>query len=472
MSDQFVWQCPSCGRRVPRKVEDCRCGFRQPDSETVIPASSEAEISAAPSPSSARRIPWLRSTPWLLLGLLATVALAAIPLRSLWNPAGLTPDTTKQSVGPARRPAAPPTLASSPTPPTPPTLTPATLPTLPTLPTPPNRPASLEDIVAQTLPAVVSIEAGRSRGTGFFVQPQVVLTNAHVVSGQTTVQLQLGETKYTARVMGLATGTDLAVLHVAGAPADQPTLRLGSVRDVRVGQEVVAIGSALGVLSNTVTRGIVSAVRHTGAVTLIQTDAAINPGNSGGPLVDRTGLVIGINSMRVAQTTGEGPALSRAEGLAFAVAVDHAVPLLRGQPQAPATATPVEGLNQMMSAPSQATQLRERGEQVYRKALEWAARNGEQLDSYWDRYARTCVTSAPRTGDRAWFAVLEPAGVRMAERTAYDCQTWLDTVRSNANTVKAEVARAAEAARQDGVYPGVLRDLRRQYKMDWPGWER
>lgn len=74
---------------------------------------------------------------------------------------------------------------------------------------------------------------------------------------------------------------------------------------------------------------------------------------------------------------------------------------LSGQAQAAATATPVEGLNQMMSAPSQATQLRERGEQVYRKALEWAARNGEQLDSYWDRYARTCVTSAPRTGDRA-----------------------------------------------------------------------
>ena len=60
----------------------------------------------------------------------------------------------------------------------------------------------------------------------------------------------------------------------------------------------------------------------------------------------------------------------------------------------------------------------------------------------------------------------------MAERSAYDCRAWLDTVRTNAGTVRAEVARATEAARQNGVYPGVMRDLRREYKMDWAGWER
>ena len=91
-------------------------------------------------------------------------------------------------------------------------------------------------------------------------------------------------------------------------------------RQARVGQEVIAIGSALGVLSNTVTRGIVSAVRQVGAVTLVQTDAAINPGNSGGPLLDRQGMVIGVNSMTVGQAGGEG--------VAFAVAIDHVTQLL------------------------------------------------------------------------------------------------------------------------------------------------
>ena len=67
----------------------------------------------------------------------------------------------------------------------------------------------------------------------------------------------------------------------------------------------MAIGSALGVLQNTVTRGIVSGVRQAGSVTLIQTDAAINPGNSGGPLVDRAGNVIGINTMGVAASAGD-----------------------------------------------------------------------------------------------------------------------------------------------------------------------
>src|SRR6185436_8916591 len=124
-------------------------------------------------------------------------------------------------------------------------------------------------------------------------------------------------------VASVSKASDLAVLQVYNANPAQPTLRLGSASDVRVGQEVIAIGSALGVLSNTVTRGIVSAVRQTGSVTLLQTDAAINPGNSGGPLLDRNGMVIGVNSM--------GMARQASEGLAFAVGIDHAVALQKGQ---------------------------------------------------------------------------------------------------------------------------------------------
>ena len=328
----------------------------------------------------------------------------------------------------------------------------------------PSAPAELEDIIAQALPSVVSIQAGQGRGTGFFVRPDIVLTNAHVVGQQSSVQLVAGERTYAARVINLSTSSDLAVLQVSNANPQQPTLPLGSVSGLRAGQEVVAIGSALGVLSNTVTRGIVSAVRDTGSVTLVQTDAAINPGSSGGPLFDRSGTVTGVNSMRIAASQG-------GEGLAFAVAIDHAVQLLGGQISS-ATATPLQGLNRLMSGASTSDDMRERGAEAYRSALDGAALRGDGIDTFWDSYASSCVASAVRRGDRAWFAVYEPEGLQLTAASGYDCQAWLRRLRAEADVVRAEVAGATEAARRQGVYPGVMRDLRRQHRMEWPGWER
>jgi hypothetical protein len=342
--------------------------------------------------------------------------------------------------------------------------TPATTPGETALPAAPPPPTSLEEVVSRVVPAVASIVAGQARGTGFFVRPDQVLTNAHVVEGQTSVRLQVGETSYTARVMTIAAVTDLAVLQVYNPNPRQPTLRLGSAAKARVGEEVIAVGSALGVLSNTVTRGIVSAIREVGPVRLVQTDAAINPGNSGGPLVDRTGLVIGVNSMVVAAREGQG--------LAFAVAIDHAVPLLNGQGPGSAAQTPLNALSQAMGGPSGGDELRARGEQAYGQVLAWAEQNSQQLDSYWDRYASSCVTSSNRSGDRAWFAVLEPNGVRINPNATINCQSWLETLQSNAMPIKVTVDQAADAARRAGVYPGVMRDMRRKHKLDWNGWER
>jgi S1-C subfamily serine protease len=322
-------------------------------------------------------------------------------------------------------------------------------------------PAPLEDMVSRAIPAVVSIEAGGSRGTGFFIRSDYVLTNAHVVGGQTSVQLVSGSTKRAGRVMRTAAGTDLALIQVSNPDPRQPTLTLGTVSALRVGQEVVAIGSALGVLSNTVTRGIVSAVRKAGEVTLIQTDAAINPGNSGGPLVDRSGRVVGINSMR----TGG------AEALGFAVAADHAFPLLSGQ-AAMTSQTPVASLTQMMDGRSEVDQARARGERQYQQVLEWASRNGDQLDNYWDRYAPSCLERAGATGDRRWFAIYDARDLRVTGHSAYDCEGWLAEVRKAAGQIRSEMDRGAEAARQNGVYPGVMRDLRRRYRLDWSGWDR
>lgn len=458
-ADQFVWHCPSCGRHVPRRVEACRCGFLRPGD--TGPEDAPA-IDTAPAAGGRAGRP-------LLIGVLLGLGLAAIPLWSLWPEAPLTtarlrPDTTTVPTAPIERDTTP---------------APAEAPPLEPERTPPSdvvsgfsrtaaepfaAPASLEDVIARTLPAVVSIQAGQGRGTGFFIQREVVLTNAHVVGERSSVQLVAGGKTYSARVTTVSTSSDLAVLQVYGVDPRQPTLRLGSVKGVRAGQEVIAIGSALGVLSNTVTRGIVSAVRDAGSVTLIQTDAAINPGNSGGPLVDRTGVVIGVNSMRIAAAQG-------GEGLAFAVAIDHAAPLLGGQATT-TNATPLQGLNRIMSGASASDDAREQGTQAYRQAIERAARRSDDIDTFWDRYANSCVTSPARTGDRGWFAVYESNGLQITAVSAYDCQGWLHTLRTNANIVRAEVSKATEAARRQGVYPGVMRDLRRQHRLEWPGWER
>ncbi len=388
-ADRFVWDCPSCGRQVPRRVGACRCGFSQP----VDAASAEALV-PDPRPATAGR----RGVLLLLVGVLLGLGLASI---LLWPPspattAGLEPDTTTPltdllesgatlagggrggMLGQPEREGVPSGYDT----PKPPVASSSARDSLADLtrsgvgfgvgsgvgtgvgtgvgpgvsrPTadPQVAPAELEDIIARVLPSVVSIQAGRGRGTGFFVRPDIVLTNAHVVGGQSSVQLVAGARTYTARVTDVSTSSDLAVLQVFNADARQPALRLGSVTGLRAGQEVIAIGSALGVLSNTVTRGIVSAVRDTGSVTLIQTDAAINPGNSGGPLVDRAGVVIGVNSMRIAASRG-------GEGLAFAVAIDHAVQLLGGQASS-ATSTPLQGLNRLMSGASPSDDMREQG---------------------------------------------------------------------------------------------------------------
>jgi S1-C subfamily serine protease len=323
----------------------------------------------------------------------------------------------------------------------------------------PPEAASLEEIVARVVPTVASIQAGASRGTGFFVRADALVTNAHVVDGQTTVTLQVGDRAYTARVVSLSRGSDLAVLHVLNPNPDQPTVQLGSIASVRVGQEVIAVGSALGVLSNTVTRGIISALRQVGQVRLVQTDAAVNPGNSGGPLVDRQGLVIGINSMTVARQAGEG--------VAFAVAADHAVQLLAGAHVRDEAHTPLGGLQKMLRPPGEPVEdARDRGGRALAQALERAAQRADDLDRYWTRYAPSCLASGER-GNRGWFGVYEAKGLSINPMSPYDCMGWLETVRSNASAIRTVVDEMTDRARRDGVYPGVIRELRKKHQLDW-----
>jgi serine protease Do len=153
----------------------------------------------------------------------------------------------------------------------------------------------------------------RGIGSGVIIDPSgLALTNAHVVDGATQVEVTLHDgSTHSAKVVGVDTKTDLAVLKIDGG-SKFPFLPLGDSSTVQVGDWVIAVGSPFG-LQATVTSGIVSAkARHIGAGPyddFLQTDAAINPGNSGGPLVNMRGEVIGINTAIVRGGSGIGFAI-------------------------------------------------------------------------------------------------------------------------------------------------------------------
>ncbi len=137
-------------------------------------------------------------------------------------------------------------------------------------------------------------------GSGFVFDAEgYIITNDHVVDGATDVKVRFADqVDHEAKVIGTDPQSDLALLKI-DTDRDLPYLTLGDSDQIRVGEDVVAVGNPFG-LGGTVTRGIVSAVgRDINAgpyVDFIQTDAAINRGNSGGPLFDMDGNVIGVNS--------------------------------------------------------------------------------------------------------------------------------------------------------------------------------
>ncbi|MCO5106245.1 MAG: DegQ family serine endoprotease [Burkholderiaceae bacterium] len=160
----------------------------------------------------------------------------------------------------------------------------------------------------------------RGEGSGFIVDPDgIVLTNAHVVRDAKDVTVKLTDRReFHAKVLGTDPKTDVAVLKIDAK--NLPVVPLGSARDLKVGEWVLAIGSPFG-FENSVTAGVVSAKGRSlpddGFVPFIQTDVAVNPGNSGGPLFNTRGEVVGINSQIFSRTGGY-------QGLSFAIPIDVA----------------------------------------------------------------------------------------------------------------------------------------------------
>ena len=340
-------------------------------------------------------------------------------------------------------------------------------------PSPPTHPShlthrekALEDIISRSIPAIVSIEVGQGRGSGFFAASKTVITNRHVINGNVsvTVRLSTGQT-LPGRVETSSAEYDLAVVRVDGASPTQAMLPLGTVSDVRPGQEVIAIGLALGVFQNSVTRGIISAVRRAERTVILQTDAAINPGNSGGPLLNRQGQVIGINTMKIAGV---------AESLGFAVAVDHAQTLLSGgrQPNTPfSTSAPVsQPLAPAFSTSSSLDSVRADGTRRYDQIVGAVARHAAQIDDYWNRIKENCAVRAAPGYDREWFGLWD--GRTTLTSVDMSCSAAVRDVEKIAGDVRTAMSTAQEEARRSSVLPGQLRDIRRRYRMDWTGFDR
>src|SRR6266581_6329537 len=193
----------------------------------------------------------------------------------------------------------------------------------------------LQLIYERVSPSVVAIQATKINkskpdrrfenvvGSGVIIDRDgQVLTNAHVVDAAASIAVTLDNgAKVGAKVLGLDTVLDLALLRV-DASDPLPPARLGDSATAKVGDEVVAIGSPVG-LDQTMTRGIVSGLNRllpgVSDEPMIQTDAPINPGNWGGPLVDRCGAVVGINTL-ISQD---------AQSIGFAVPINAVKSVLR-----------------------------------------------------------------------------------------------------------------------------------------------
>lgn len=219
--------------------------------------------------------------------------------------------------------------------------------------------ATVEDVAAAVMPAVVSITnrsvtevqdifsrlyGGRggtyeyeseSAGSGIIIGENdtelLICTNYHVIENADEITVGfVDDSIYSAELKGGDQSNDLAVVAVNLDDLSDDTLsqikiaQIGSSDDLAIGQQVVAIGNALG-YGQSVTTGIISALNRTiqldtYTAEMIQTDAAINPGNSGGALLDMNGRVIGINSAKAAETG--------VEGMGYAIPISNAEPIL------------------------------------------------------------------------------------------------------------------------------------------------
>jgi hypothetical protein len=177
--------------------------------------------------------------------------------------------------------------------------------------------------------------------------------------------------------------------------------------------------------------------------------------------MDRTGTVIGITTL----------GYNSAQNVAFAVAADHARELMAGQHVATTMLSPGSALVDTVTDTSESERSRTAAIRQYDKALATLARRADDLDDYWKRFRRTCYEGKiAGTFDREWFALYNPKAMQGA--VSPGCGASFNDVRNDASTIKNTLDAAEEAARKADIIPGVRRDLRHKYHLDYPGWDR
>jgi len=276
---------------------------------------------------------------------------------------------------------------ASPTPPPLPTPTrfaPTLVPTVTPLPPTPTPTATIEVPAVELKTMEVAEQAGRSVVTVLSLQEYEggvaeaeeiktlgsglildtlghIVTNYHVVANPENLQVILPDgRKYRASVIGVDKFTDLAVIKIRAMGLVPATL--GDSSHLRLGQRVIAIGSALGEFRNTVTVGVVSGLHRRvkfideayALEDLIQTDAAINHGNSGGPLVDLNGEVIGINTIIVRRQRFSDESV---QGIGFAIPINTVKQIVPELIEHGQVARPYLGVSVQMVTPQLRTDL-------------------------------------------------------------------------------------------------------------------
>lgn len=448
MSDgaQFTRPCPRCGRVVPRHVRTCRCGEELPEATASPPAAlppPDAPMSGQPAGQP--------TVMWLGWGM--AVVLAGILVWTLFRPGPVQVEVSLEEAPTEAKPvaAAPPKPTDAASPAAAPSQVPGRPPETGVATGSATAPG-IEDVLSRAMPAVVSLRTTAGSGSGFFLSPDTIITNEHVVAGHSHVTVRTHDgVERPGRVVSRQASVDLATVKLS-QPVPQLALPVGRLSDVRVGQEVLAIGSPLGI-ENTVTRGIVSGIRRVGTVTLLQTDAAVNPGNSGGPLLNRQGQVVGITTLK----------LSRAEQMSFAVAIDHALPLLEGrtQPAQPPLRSILPGA---APEPSDTDVMRDRAERTFGTALQRAQVAAANFKADFDRYNSACN---PRLRWEHAFNPKDPAAAtEMAKETTYRCRAQWTDLTEQADAMKPFFRQIEDRARRDGILPGVMRDLLARYGLD------
>ena len=213
----------------------------------------------------------------------------------------------------------------------------------PSAPLPPSAPSTpdptptLPELFEQSKPSMALIQnpVNDGAGSGFVIDTNgKILTNEHVVTGATQVGILMPEIDggqyYNGNVIRRSDDEDLdlAVVQI-NAARTFPTLSFDTDDDIRIGEEVVALGFPAPIGELTLTRGIISSILYLDNITYIQTDAALNPGNSGGPLLNRAGNVIGVNTFKIENVENSPDDNQRIDAAGFALSSKDAAEWLR-----------------------------------------------------------------------------------------------------------------------------------------------